>query len=176
MFAGVATHDDLAAVRLIEAHVGDGEVVNHLVQTQDQLERLNIIEAQLATISHTLADVQDMSSDGKDGGARARSNLDVDAIARVAAAETAQRFTELRNDDRHSAADELRPLIERLMSENRQGEEHTAALLDTMQQAMIRLLDRVNSIEFSSRRRRLPPTRLPIAARCSAAKLRVIRT
>ena len=149
LFAGVATHDDLAAVRLIEAHVGDGEVVNHLVQTQDQLERLNIIEAQLATISHTLADVQGMSSDGKDGGARARSNLDVDAIARVAAAETAQRFTELRNDDRHSAADELRPLIERLMSENRQGEEHTAALLDTMQQAMIRLLDRVDSIEFS---------------------------
>lgn len=145
LFAGVATHDDFAAVRLIEAHVG--EVVNHLVQTQDQLERLNIIEAQLATISHTLADVQGMSQDGKDGSALAKSN--VDAIARAAAEETAQRFVELSHDDRHSAADELRPLIERLMSENRQGEEQTAALLDTMQHAMIRLLDRVDSIEFA---------------------------
>ncbi len=92
MFAGVATHDDLAAVRLIEAHVG--EVVNHLVQTQDQLERLNIIEAQLATISHTLADVQgDVAERGKKAAHRQNPALDVDAMLLGAAAqETAAAF------------------------------------------------------------------------------------
>ena len=96
LFEGVATQADIGSVRLIEAHVG--EVVNHLVQTHDQLARLNVIEEQLAVISHTLADVQ--------GGAHPARFLDTS-----------------------SAADELRPLIERLMSENRQGEENTAALL-----------------------------------------------
>ena len=54
LFEGVATQADIGSVRLIEAHVG--EVVNHLVQTHDQLARLNVIEEQLAVISHTLAD------------------------------------------------------------------------------------------------------------------------
>jgi localization factor PodJL len=159
LFEGVATHDDLAAVHLIEAHVG--EVVNHLVQTQDQLERLNVIEAQLATISHTLADVQGTPPGGMDGAAHAKPDLDVDAIARAAAEQTAQRFANLRNDERHSAADELRPLIERLMSENRHGEEQTASLLDTMQQAMIRLLDRVDSIEFAQQQGSSPAPDYP---------------
>src|SRR5690606_1767399 len=109
-----ATREDFAAVRLIEAHVG--EVVNHLVQTHDQLARLNIIEDQLAAISQSLAEVQN-------GGQPVRAL------------------------DSGTAADELRPLIERLMSENRRGEENTAALLDTLQHAMIRLLDRVDAIE-----------------------------
>lgn len=146
LFEGVATHDDLAAVHLIEAHVA--EVVNHLVQTQDQLERLNIIETQLATISHTLAEVQGVPVDGIIGAPPVTRALDYDAIARAAAEQTAQRLADIHAEDRHSAADELRPLIERMMSQNREGEEHTAALLDTMQQAMIRLLDRVDSIEF----------------------------
>ena len=127
LFEGVATQADIGSVRLIEAHVG--EVVNHLVQTHDQLARLNVIEEQLAVISHTLADVQ--------GGNHPARFLDTS-----------------------SAADELRPLIERLMSENRQGEENTAALLDTLQHAMIRLLDRVDSIE-AAQRQRLNPSSQP---------------
>ena len=128
LFEGVATQADIGAVRLIEAHVG--EVVNHLVQTHDQLARLNVIEEQLALISHTLADVQ--------SGAHPTRFLDTS-----------------------SAADELRPLIERLMSDNRQGEENTAALLDTLQHAMIRLLDRVDSIE-SAQRQRFNPNATPL--------------
>ena len=127
LFEGVATQADIGAVRLIEAHVG--EVVNHLVQTHDQLARLNVIEEQLALISHTLAEVQ--------SGAHPTQFLNTS-----------------------SAADELRPLIERLMSDNRQGEENTAALLDTLQHAMIRLLDRVNSIK-SAQRQRFNPNATP---------------
>lgn len=143
LFAGVATHDDLTAVRQIESHME--EVVHHLERTNDQLDRLNTLELQLADVSKTLADMQ---------AANAKS-ANIDAIARAVAEETAQRYAEKRIDERHAAADELRPLIEQLMTENRQGGEQTAALLDTMQQAMVRLLDRVEAIDLPP-----PPPRI----------------
>lgn len=146
MFEGVATRADLDAVHLIEAHVG--EVVNHLVQTHDQLARLNVIEGQLATITRTLADVQDNAPTGAQTADRAGSGLDVEAIARTAAEHAAMRFAGMTPDGK-DAASELRPLIERMMSDSRHGEENTVALLDTLQQAMIRLLDRVDAIEMA---------------------------
>ena len=140
LFAGVATHDDLAGVRQIEAHMS--AVVSQLEQTQDQLQRLNTIEAQIASISKTLAEMQAAQFGEK-------SPQDIDTIARAVAEETAQRFVLSRENDEHSAADELRPLIEQLRSENRRSDEQTAALLDTMQQAMVRLLDRVDAIDVA---------------------------
>ncbi len=76
------------------------------------------------------------------------SALDVGAIARAAAEHAALRFADMTPTVNDSAS-ELRPLIERMMSENRHGDENTVALLDTLQQAMIRLLDRVDAIEFA---------------------------
>ncbi|WP_409562392.1 sel1 repeat family protein [Hyphomicrobium sp. MC8b] len=145
VFAGVATHDDLATVQQIEAHME--EIVNRLEKTNDQLDRLNTIEAQLANVSQTLAEMQ---------AANAKS-ADIGAVARAVAEETAQRFASRPPDERNVAADELRPLIEQLMTENRQGGEQTAMLLDTMQQAMVRLLDRVEAIDFPPQQ---PPPRI----------------
>jgi localization factor PodJL len=138
LFAGVATHEDFAAVRKVEAHIND--VANQLEQTQDQLMRLNTIEAQIASISKTLAEMQSSQS-------AAKFTSDIDAIARQAAEESAQRFIETRGSQEPSAAYELRQLIQQLMTENRQSDEHTAILLDTLQQAMVRLLDRVDAID-----------------------------
>jgi localization factor PodJL len=148
MFEDVATRSDLGAVRLIEAHVG--EVVNHLVQTHDQLMRLSVIEEQLASITHTLAEVQDGA--GSAAATSGSSDLDIGAIARAAAEHAALRFADL-TPAANDSASELRPLIERMMSENRHGDENTVALLDTLQQAMIRLLDRVDAIEFAQHHR-----------------------
>jgi localization factor PodJL len=139
LFAGVATHDDLSSVRQIEAHME--EVVHYLEKTNDQLDRLNTLEAQIANVSKTLADLQ-----ASPAGARLQ---DIEAAARAAAEETALRFTATQFEMRNYAADELRPLIEQLMAETRQGGEHTAALLDTMQQAMVRLLDKVEAIDVA---------------------------
>jgi localization factor PodJL len=150
MLGDVATRADLDAVRLIEEHVG--EVVNHLVQTQDQLARLSAIEGQLSAITQTLS--------GEQGRTRSEpqsvtdvlppSSIDVEAIARTAAEHAVVHFAE-RVPASHDPAGELRPLIERMMEENRNGGENTAALLDTLQQAMIRLLDRVDELEFAQR-------------------------
>lgn len=127
MFDGVAKRSDLDAVRLIESHVG--EVVNHLVETHDQLARLNVIEGQLASITRSLAE----------------------------APGEAHRTPEFISDvERIDPVSELRPLLERMMSDNRNGDENTAALLDTLQQAMIRLLDRVDAIEMAQHKNAIP--------------------
>lgn len=144
MFEGIATRADFEAVHLIESHVG--EVVNHLVQTQDQLSRLNVIEGQLASITRSLADTQDGSGSVLQHS-RAPQSIDVEAIAREAAEQTAMRFAEMASASGDPVR-ELRPLLERMISERQHGEENIAALLDTLQQAMIRLLDRVDAIEM----------------------------
>lgn len=150
LLESVATRADLDSVRLIEEHVS--EVVNHLVQTQDQLARLTAIEDQLAAITQTLSGGNETTLSGvQTAMAMPGSGLDVEAIARAAAEQTAMRFAGMGTGS-HEAAGELRPLIERMMEENRSGGENTSALLDTMQQAMIRLLDRVDEIEFAQRK------------------------
>ncbi|CEJ86915.1 Sel1 domain protein repeat-containing protein [Hyphomicrobium sp. GJ21] len=149
MLEGVATRADLDSVRLIEEHVS--EVVNHLVQTQDQLARLSAIEEQLAAITQTLSGGPDAPLSGAQAAmSLPGAGLDVEAIARAAAEQTALRLQGM-TPASHEAAEELRPLIERMMEENRSGGENTSALLDTLQQAMIRLLDRVDEIELAQR-------------------------
>ena len=145
----IATQADVEGVRVIEAHVG--EVIGHLVQTQDQLARLNVIEDQLALISTALADVQAAAAQPLEASRNepAVPQIDVEAIALAAAEQAAQRFASLIPPDFDNGTSELRPLLERMMSESRQGEESTTALLDTLQQAMIRLLDRVDAIELA---------------------------
>jgi localization factor PodJL len=51
--------------------------------------------------------------------------------------------------DNLAGVDELKDLISGLVQERREGDEHTSAMLDTMQQAMMRLLDRMDSLEQS---------------------------
>lgn len=148
MLGGVATRADLDAVRLIEEHVG--EVVNHLVQTHDQLTRLSAIEEQLAVITQTLSDEQGRARSEPQLATDVLPGIDVGEIARAAAEHTAMRFADMAPASTDPVS-ELRPLIERMMEESRNGGENTAALLDTLQQAMIRLLDRVDALEFAQR-------------------------
>jgi localization factor PodJL len=148
VLGNIATRADLDAVRLIEEHVG--EVVNHLVETHDQLTRLNAIEEQLTAITRTLSDEQGKTRFEPQSTTDVPPGLDVGEIARAAAEHTAMRFADMAPAS-IDAVGELRPLIERMIEENRNGGENTAALLDTLQQAMIRLLDRVDALEFAQR-------------------------
>lgn len=139
----VATRHDLDSVRLIENHMA--ELVTHLENTHLQMTRLETIETQLAAISERL--------DGAplQGGAFDPAGFpDIAEVARAAAHETAARFADVSAPHDSSAAlDDMRQLIERSMTDARQSEENTTALLDTLQQAMIRLLDRMDAIELS---------------------------
>lgn len=144
---GVAMRSDLGAVRLIEAHVG--EVVNHLAETHQHLMRLDVIEKQLSTMSQMLG-LTPGGPEGADIYHVANSNearLDIEAIARAAAEQTAQRVSDMAAS---KGADGLRPLIDQMISESRAGRENTAMHLDTLQEAMIRVLDRIEAMEIGN--------------------------
>ncbi len=146
----VATHTDVEGIRLIEAHVG--ELAGHLDNAHQQLMRLDTIETYLNDISEKLADVHRVAMNPDSSPAAAYSpqqDIDVHAIAHQAAEAAAKRMAEQLPRQQSQGGDDMRGLIERLMSETRQGDENTTALLDTLQQAMIRLLDRVDAMELS---------------------------
>ncbi len=146
---GVATRSDLEDLRQVEHQLG--ELNGHVESAQLQLQRLDTIEAQLNAVMEKLSD-QRLSSFLEEAQGR---DIDVQAIARSAAEQVASRLNEMTPSQRDGGAEvqrieELRGLLNSFMTERRQGEEQTAGMLDTMQQAMIRLLDRVDSLELAA--------------------------
>jgi localization factor PodJL len=152
LFEGVATRGDVEGVRLIEAHVS--ELAGHLENAHHQLMRLDVIEDHLAGIAAKLEDVHHAASASNDDSAShfVQPEIDMTAVARTAAETAAAHFAKMQPQTSPEAA-EIRNLLSDFIAESRQGEESTTALLDTLQQAMIRLLDRVDNMELHSLQR-----------------------
>ncbi|MGQ0456104.1 MAG: tetratricopeptide repeat protein [Hyphomicrobium sp.] len=143
----VATHADVEGIRQIEAHIS--EFATHLDAANAQLTRLDAIEHHLSDISGRLAEVHQVAiaseSPPQSEAAPAMDEAGLLAVARAAVEEAKQSFAPAQLSD----GEDVRHLIQRMMAESRVGEENTIALLDTLQQAMIRLLDRVDSMELA---------------------------
>lgn len=142
----VATRKDVESVHLIEANLG--ELVSHLENTAAQLERIDHLETQMASLADRLNELHQLANESM--GTGYPPNADVAAVARAAAQEAASHFASLSPAavPAHGIA-EMHALLERSMRDARHSEENTSALLDTLQQAMIRLLDRMDTIEFN---------------------------
>jgi localization factor PodJL len=175
---GVATRGDLAALNGIEANIA--ELVTHLEQADNQAARLGAIEAQLNSVAQRLSD--ENLAELMAAGALTERELD-----HVATALADRLGGQLQNSIAPQAggrqADEIRSLIAGFVDDQRQNEEHTATMLDTMQQAMIRLLDRMDQLEQAPAAMRshtmhsaVPPVRetveykLPAAADLAATR------
>lgn len=143
----VATRADLEGLRLVEGQIED--LAHHFEQTHAQLQRLDGIETQLQTVMSQLSDerlVQFLEPGEK-------SSADIDAIASRVAAEAASRFADLgRGEGGGDGFRDMRSLLQGYIDERRQGDEHTVTMLDTMQLALIRVLDRMDAIELSQHR------------------------
>jgi TPR repeat protein len=104
-------------LKQIETHIA--EIDDHVDYIRSELMRLDGVEAQIRALME-----------------RQKS----EAAARLQAPAAAE-----------SSADAVTPqltaLLQRLMAERRNTEEHTVTMLDTLQQAMIRVLDRMDAIE-----------------------------
>ena len=157
---GVATHADVDGIRLIEAHMT--ELSGHLESAHQQLTRLEVIEDQLVGLADKLGDVHRAATanEGQNlAGHDPAPAIDVHAVAKAAVQQAAAHFAEIQpHAQKVEGIDEVRNMIQRLMSDNRQGEENTTALLDTLQQAMIRLLDRVDAMELTQHQNALGQT------------------
>lgn len=75
-----------------------------------------------------------------------------DGIAEAAAQRVASRladFAPRQEEGNGEDVSAIRHLLDQFITERREGEEQTAAMLDTMQRAIIRVLDRVDALEMS---------------------------
>jgi localization factor PodJL len=151
LFEGVATKGDVEGVRLIEAHVS--ELAAHLENAHQQLMRLDAIEDHLVGIADKLDvvhSVATLAANEAEAPAPIQPNIDLSAVARTAAEAAAQQFAKIQSPMPVQDNSELRDMLRGFIADSRQGEENTNALLDTLQQAMIRLLDRVDAMELNA--------------------------
>ncbi len=118
-----------------------GEVASGMAQQLPRIEQtLQSIAAQLST--ERIAGLVAQSRP---------SSPDTSAIARMVADEISQRMpaSSAPHADPSDRLEALKATLEAFVAERRHGDEQTNTMLDTMQQAMIRLLDRMDAIEQS---------------------------
>lgn len=111
-------------------------------------------EDQIPRLETALKQIADRLSEdrlAKLAAAPAPAALDTDAMARQVAAVLAPQLSSRVSSSAPPAdderIDELHHLLTGFINERRHGEEQTTTMLDTMQQAMIRLLDRMDALE-----------------------------
>lgn len=146
----VATRADVDGLRIVEAHMN--ELVMQFERTEQQLNRIDQVEQQLAAVAHHLSDerltalfAQAMPP------AAGPSEDDIEVVAMAVADRVASRLpapmaAAANGVDQGSIAD-LKRIVESFAAGQRETEDHTSTMLDTMQQAMIRMLDRMDAIE-----------------------------
>ena len=117
------------------------------VDAADQVdgEQLPRIESALKAIAERLSEekLAKLMTDARAG------QPDVGAMAALVASKLAEQMptTGASADVSLERIDDLRTLLNGFIDEQRHGDEQTTTMLDTMQQAMIRLLDRMDAIE-----------------------------
>lgn len=141
----VATHSDLTPLRELESQL---EALNQqLTATESNMHRLDSIEGHLALVSSQIGEGASAFVGDVPAG------IDADQVAEAAASRIADYLASsgLGSGDtgQGSSIDEMRNMIENLLQENRDGNEQTSMMLDTMQQAMMRVLDRLDALEVS---------------------------
>ena len=139
---------DPDALKSVEQQIG--ELASQLERAQNQLGRLDAIESRLTDLRQSLSDEQM----GRLLGALAPADEKLSAMATTAAEHVAnalrsempatQAAPVMASDPRLV---ELTAMLDAFIGEQRQGDAQTAEALDTMQQAMQHLIDRVEAIE-----------------------------
>ncbi len=141
----VATKADLGGLSIVEAHIN--EINTHLEETQSKFVKLDNIEAQLSTVMDRLSD--DHLGDLANVGAQMSPQV-VEEVAMAAAEKAAMKLSAI--DQAAGPQDErmadLQNSLHNFMDERRQGEIESQTMMETMQQAMVRVLDRVDAIEM----------------------------
>ncbi len=172
VIAELSTDRDQQTLSAIEASLID--LAGQVARSQNDLARLDSIEKEVAALSERmspelLSSLIAPRSDNEDAfGFAAMGDpapvdfqaLAQDVSARVAAQLSAEMAMRPNDGADH---DQLREMIAELVDKQRDGDASTNAMLDTLQQAMIRVLDRMDAVEQAQlalvdRMQSMPPT------------------
>ena len=197
----VATRADLDELRAAEAQIE--EISNQLGQLRRQLARLDVIDAHLGTLTSQLSDerlsrlvaadngrldaidaqlrmIAVQLSDERLSGLVSRSSArdDYEELANAAAQRAAATFADAGPNGAQSRdIGEVRGMLESLINERRHNDENNASMLETMQQAIIRVLDRIDALELTQQPAMPEPALSPLrrATRCRPWALGITR-
>lgn len=140
--ANAATRTDVEGLKLVEAHVS--ELFERATEAKGQLSRLLVIEAHLAELKTSLSDER-LS---RLAAAVAPTGHELARMAEAAAETAVRRMAGQGIADGESRSD-TKDLLSDFIEERRRSEQQAAEALETMQQAMQHILDRIDSIEMT---------------------------
>ena len=145
---GLATKVDVDSLNQIESQIH--HLRRQFEQAHAELVRIDDLERQLTNLVQQVSDEnlgavvgRAMPSAGPDTNAP-RADVEFHSVAIAAAEAAAARVAKSQSNGR---VDDVHALLSNFIHERRQGEEQTAVTLDTLQHAMLRILDRVEAIE-----------------------------
>lgn len=149
---GVATRSDVETLATMESQIQDLRAQFEVTHTE--LMRIDDLERQLAHIAQQTSQeglgtvMSGFITQTKAEPAAARSDVEFHSIAIAAAEAAASRVANANRDTKAvGRVDDVHAMLAGFIQERRQGDEQTANTLDTLQQAMLRILDRVDAID-----------------------------
>lgn len=144
----VATRHDVDALKSAEAQIDS--MVGYFERVEAQLGRIDSLEGQMQALLEKFSDDNLMQHFAGQGGA---SDADYSGIAEAAAESVAQRFLAdfangaIGGQGEQAAIGDMREALEAFIAERRERDDEAAGMMDTIQQALIRVLDRVEVLE-----------------------------
>lgn len=146
---GVARRTDVEGLRIVEAHVT--ELAGHVEAIEQQLKRLDGIEEQLRELARFAAEAHASAPvEPSEPVAPPPAELSADSMQRIVEG-TVDRLAGHLADVPHTIGrqaervETLQRLIDAFVDERRREDRHTAGMLDTMQQALVHLIDRLEA-------------------------------
>ena len=150
VLADMASRSDVESLAFLEGQIN--ELTTHVENAQARLERLDTIEQQLqAVIEHLAEHTPDPSLAAMPQNPPPLP--DYATLADAVAEAAASRFTRDLDRGAHDQnVEQMSEMLRAFIDDRRQNDDQTYTMLDTVQQALIRLLDRIDTLEVAHAR------------------------
>ena len=180
---GIASKSDVAAMRqdsLQEIEAQIKQLAGHVDSTHRQLTRLDAIEQHLSDLTafaHASMEADEAAS--ADGAAAADHAHDFAqladlAVERALARAPAVTGAAVEPAETQARVDAVHALLQEFAAERRRGDQYTTGMLETVQEALIRLIDRVDAIDAGAARPVEAPPQVAAEPATTAVKMAAV--
>ena len=138
---------DTGTLSLIEAHIR--ELTSQFEATRGQLNRLDAVDEQLRDLAHMIQERRDPQQPAGDLSIETLKAL-IDTAAERGASQAVAAMpslTSARDEEDHTRIEALEALLQDYVAERRRGEDVAAGILQSIEEALGRIVDRIDAIE-----------------------------